>query len=399
MRNRKWTYTAGSSCSAESVPLRISHFLSSVIILSFIGVGCASPSEPYERKPLVPQAITDLAAARSGNNVVLSFTLPSQTADRRPLDNPVAIEIYRDFESPAAVSDATLSAPAKPTLLITIPASMVDRYSDQGHVRYTDSLHGGDFAQHAGAVALYIVRTRASEKKTSVNSNTAAVTVKPAPEPVDDLQTQVTQSAIVLTWTPPKPLDDLKPTVAGYRIYRGEADQAATVENPQLKSQLARIAESAAESSSFRDSQFDFGKTYVYSVRSITQYPGETLESADSNLAIVTPRDTFPPAAPQGLAVVFVPAQANVPAHIELSWAISPETDLAGYNVYRTERSGTRGTRLNMELLLTPAFRDMNVQPGRAYFYSVTAVDSSGNESSPTAAVSGTMPAESQSTP
>jgi hypothetical protein len=398
MTNRKWAQSAGSLRSAASVPLGIAHFVFSILILSVITSGCASPSEPYERKPLVPQAITDLAAARSGNNVVLSFTLPNETTDRRPLDDPVAIEIYRDFESSAGAG-GTWSAPVKPSLLVAIPASMASRYSDQGRVHYTDTLGGENYAQHAGTSAVYVVRTRASEKKPSANSNAVAVSVQPAPEPIEDLKTEVTPTAIVLTWTPPKPIDDSTPVVAGYRIYRGEADPAATVENPQLKSPLAGIGESGASSLSFRDAQFDFGKTYAYSVRSFTQSPGRTLESAASNLAIITPHDTFPPAAPQGLATAFVPAQGNVPAHIELSWAISPETDLAGYNVYRTEQSGSRGTLLDMELLLTPAFRDMNVQPGRAYLYSVTAVDSSGNESPSSVAVSSGVPAENQPTP
>jgi len=47
-------------------------------------------------------------------------------------------------------------------------------------------------------------------------------------------------------------------------------------------------------------------------------------------------------------------------------------------------------------LLLTPAFRDMNVQPGRRYFYTVTAVDRSGNESPVSEAVAGSVPAENQ---
>ena len=129
------------------------------------------------------------------------------------------------------------------------------------------------------------------------------------------------------------------------------------------------------------------------------QYPSGTLESGDSNLAVVTPRDTFPPVAPQGLLVVLVPAQGGAAAHLELSWAISPETDIAGYNVYRGDQESTPGTRLNTELLLTPAFRDMNIQPGHRYFYSVTAVDRTGNESPLGAVVSGGVPAESQATP
>jgi fibronectin type 3 domain-containing protein len=96
---------------------------------------------------------------------------------------------------------------------------------------------------------------------------------------------------------------------------------------------------------------------------------------------------------------VFVPATGNVPAHLELSWAINSETDIAGYNVYRTEQVDFPGTRVNAELLLTPAFRDMNAVPGRRYSYSVTAVDRSGNESPASAAVVAGIPSESQSPP
>jgi len=137
----------------------------------------------------------------------------------------------------------------------------------------------------------------------------------------------------------------------------------------------------------------------VYSVRSVVQYPGEALESANSNLAEVTPRDTFPPGAPQGLLVVLVLRQGETAAHLELSWAINPETDIAGYNVYRSDQADSPGNRLNTELLRTPAFRDMNVLPGHRYFYSVTAVDHAGNESPISAVVSGGVPAESQATP
>jgi hypothetical protein len=123
------------------------------------------------------------------------------------------------------------------------------------------------------------------------------------------------------------------------------------------------------------------------------------IESGDSNLASVTPKDTFPPAAPQGLVVVFVPLVGEAPAHIELSWAINSETDIAGYNVYRSEQDGALGTRLNPELLLTPVFRDMNAVSGRRYLYTVTAVDRYGNESPAGAAAAGGVPVENQATP
>src|ERR1700733_4841201 len=94
-------------------------FLSSIFFIPLFLIGCAAPSEPYERKPPAPSAITDLAASQSGNGVILTFTLPDETLDHRPLAHEPAFEVYRDFEpNPAGAAHAT--APAHPTLVATI---------------------------------------------------------------------------------------------------------------------------------------------------------------------------------------------------------------------------------------------------------------------------------------
>jgi len=285
---------------------------------------------------------------------------------------------------------------------------MVAHYSQKNNVRVVNALDAGDLGQHVGWTASYTVRTRESVKKESADSNHADLKIYPAPDPISDVKAEVTHAGIILTWTPPQktPVGEAPPIVA-YHIYRAEAvlevqTQPAPVTNasesisevPKLKGPFTRIGE--ALETSFRDLQVDFGTTYLYSVRSISQYPGVTLESSDSKLIAVTPRDTFPPAAPQGLVVVLVPGQGQMPAHLEISWAISPETDIAGYNVYRSEQDGMPGTRLNSDLLLTPAFRDMNAGPGRHYVYTATAVDRAGNESQASAPASGSVPVEGQ---
>jgi predicted phage tail protein len=355
------------------------------IFVLLLCAGCAAPSEPVERKPVVAQKITDLAAAQSGNEVILNFTIPTETVDRRPLTQPLAIEIYRGIGAPGAESQSQMS------LLATIPSGEVDQYATRGRVRYVDSLKAEDFAGR-NDLASYSVRTRVSAKRDSDPSNVASLQIHPAFEPIADLKAQVTQSAIILTWTPPaKTLTSSTPPVASYHIYRGES-ATASAQGPTPP--LAKIGET--ESPAFQDMQFQFGRTYVYSVRSVVGSGIEAVDSSDSNLVAITPRDTFPPAAPTGLVVALVPKQAEAPAHFELSWAISPETDVAGYSVYRSEQAGSAGERLNSELLLTPAFRDMNVQPGHHYFYSVAAVDRSGNESLAGDVVSGSVPAENQ---
>jgi fibronectin type 3 domain-containing protein len=72
---------------------------------------------------------------------------------------------------------------------------------------------------------------------------------------------------------------------------------------------------------------------------------------------------------------------------VDLSWSISPENDVAGYRVYRSEADSARGEPLLSELIPTPAFRDTAVQVGHKYRYTVTAVDRAGNESAASATV------------
>lgn len=396
----------------------VSEFLPPLVLFAVALCGCASPSEPTPRRPPIPVAITDLAVAQTGNDAVLIFTLPNESIDHHPLPEPPSIEIYRNLEPPSAAGSPGVAAPANPSLVVTIPSGMAGSYRKNRQVTYADPIPAAVYAP-SPLVPVYIVRTRASAKADSANSNAVALHPFPAPDPINDLKAEVTRDGINLTWTrPQKDPSGAAPAITGYRIYRTEtkpapgappAAGAAAIAQPPAPTEskpgaeaeskpLAKIGDSA--SPEFRDADAEFGNSYIYSVRSVVMEPsGAELESADSNLAAVTPRDIFPPAAPQGLEVILIPAQPGVPAHLELSWAVSPENDVAGYNVYRSEQSGTKGTRQNTELLLTPAFRDMNVASGRHYFYTVTAVDRSGNESDASVTVSIGVPVQGQATP
>jgi len=286
---------------------------------------------------------------------------------------------------------------------------MVANYSEKNRIRVVNSLDSNDLSPHVGWTASYTVRTRASVKKESADSNRASLRVYPAPDPIPDLHAEVAHSGIILKWTPPQAtIVGSVPSIAAYHIYRAEgtpelqpstppAASEAVAGVPKLKVPLARIGESTEPI--FQDKQVEFGKTYVYSVRSLLQYSEIAVESADSNFVIATPRAIFPPEAPQNLTVVLVIAQGENSAYLDLSWAISPETDIGGYNVYRSEQDGVPGRRLNSELLLTPAFRDMNAVPGRQYVYTATAVDRAGNESPASAPASGSIPVEEQPKP
>jgi hypothetical protein len=82
------------------------------------------------------------------------------------------------------------------------------------------------------------------------------------------------------------------------------------------------------------------------------------------------------PAAPSGLAF------ESTSSSIELHWSPNGELDLAGYNVYRSTTSGSGFTQLSFELIRSGSrYADEDLAFGASFYYRVTAVDNSGNES------------------
>jgi hypothetical protein len=396
--------TLFSGFPAGDVARRI--YLSLILMLiALVAAGCGAPAEPALRHVPVPENVPDLSVHQAGNDVILTFTVPKDTVWHEPLQHPPAVEIYRGFSGSANPANAT--KPAAPTrLLTTIPGAMSATYLQDGKIRFVDNIPPETLAQHAGEQDVYLVRTRASRKKSSGDSNLASIPVYPPAEAVHDLAVTQTKQAVVLQWTPVQKstAGGALPGASVYRVYRSSnaAKSFPLAGNKTAGTQAGAGTGGVDESHGltvigdtpappFRDTEFEFGREYVYSVRSLVIYPETRLESADSNLLHVTPKDTFPPAAPQGVQVTNVPGDTEAPAHIELSWAINGEADLSGYNVYRSE-DGSAPVRVNPETLLSPAFRDMSAVTGHAYRYTVSAVDQAGNESAPSSAVSANVP-------
>ena len=83
--------------------------------------------------------------------------------------------------------------------------------------------------------------------------------------------------------------------------------------------------------------------------------------------------------------------QTPVAHSVTLSWTASSST-VVGYNIYRSTTSGGPYTLLNSSPVPGITFTDTTVQAGVTYFYVVTAVDSSGNESVYSNEASATVP-------
>jgi hypothetical protein len=395
----------------------IFHLFVAVFCVSF-AAGCAAPSEPTTRHAPAATAVTGLSARQLGSRVYLSFALPTKTEDHKAFSATLSLDIHWEFVAPgAAPPDA--AAIEKQNVLVRVPSALMSQYTNEGHVLFPVELKPEDLKSHFGGRAAFVVRTRISARRASEPSNVAVVRVYPPPAPIADLAATVTQEAVELKWSavtpqagPSDPAGANATAAVSYRVYRAErtgakanaatATHAATSANTTT-APSAPLSELLGETTtpSFRDTTFEFGHAYVYSVRSVVRYgptPNESVESDESNLLALTPKDIFPPAAPQGLVAVSVPATSNAPAGIELSWAISAESDLAGYNIYRSDQDSESRQRLNQSTLLTPAYRDITVLPGRLYSYTVTAVDRAGNESPASEPVTaGISPADKES--
>ncbi len=345
---------------------------------------CAAPGDPTARHPILPAPITDLTAHQSGSAVILTFTLPRLSTDREPLAETPAIEIYRTALPPGA-------APSGKTAwrqVYTIPPERVDSYVKGNLVEFRDPLMPEDSSRTAGSVLAYLVRTRASKTRASGDSNFSTARIYPPPEAPRDLRVSVNESAIELSWTGASTPGT--PAQAAYRVFRAEIEpgpEAAPQDFSQVKLKAPIEMAGISATPDFLDSHFEFGRTYLYTVRAVAQFGPDSVESEVSEPVVVTPRDTFPPAAPRGLLGAVIPETSQTHAYVELSWAIGTEADLAGYYVYRSDREDTPGERVNGEILQGPAFRDISVVAGRRYFYRVSAVDRAGNESSKSSAI------------
>jgi hypothetical protein len=383
MENRK-----GTALHKTKRPSQIPAIFYFLFFIFLISAGCGAPGEPVPPTTPVPAAIKDLAAQQAGDGVQLSFTLPSNTISGAKLTTPPAVEILRGAIQPDGSAD-----PKSFRVVYTIPGALVENYRADGRVVFTDPIAPEETKLHPGGAVAYAVRTRAAQKRASADSNYVLLHVFPVPEPIASVEAHVTESAVELSWPVPAVTAAGEPvtTITGYRIYRSETNRAAAgstpQELPQGKPEVHAALLASSETNHYRDTSVVFDHTYVYLVRSVIQVEGTELESSDSQPVSVTPRDIFPPAAPQGLVAAVLPGTTAGTVLVDLSWSINLETDLAGYHVYRSEQEDTRGQLVTPDLLPTPAVRDTSVEPGHRYWYTVTAVDRAGNESPPCAPV------------
>lgn len=264
---------------------------------------------------------------------------------------------------------------------------------------YVDTLPA---ASSPEAQVTYAIEVLNDSQRSAGLSNPVVISAAQTLPPPSRFQAQLSAEGVKLSWQPIAPVSNETGVQYFYRIYRHELSAKGGHEKDVV---IANLPVSAAE---FLDHSFEWEKTYRYRANVVTivnrgaasncapnqEQSAEcatavSIEGDDTPVVEVLARDVFPPAVPAGLQAVY--SDVGQQKFIDLIWSPNAEADLAGYNVFRHEEGGTP-VKINSAPVNTPAYRDTNVQPGKKYFYSVSAIDVRGNQSAPSQEASESVP-------
>jgi hypothetical protein len=338
--------------------------------------GCGVPGTPLPPSLGLPKPVGDLKAVRKGANVNLTWTAPKETTDGELIRKPGKMIIYRDSLT-SAPAQARAEMALEPTLKADRPEKMLAQDALEAFLQPPRSI---DFL-------VYTVVAQNSLGKSAGPSNQATIALVSTMAPPEDVRTSLSGQGVTISFaTGAAPQTETRmATQYLYRIMRREEGTTQSVAAGQV-----RPANAAAM---FFDSDIEWEKHYEYWVTPVTLWDNQTrrgeVEGDDSPIVKVFAHDTFPPATPSGLQAVF--SGVGQKPFIDLTWTPNTEPDLAGYNVYR-HGEGQPPVKVNGDLLRTPSSRDLDVQAGSKYFYSVSAVDLRGNESAKSEEASEVVP-------
>ena len=323
------------------------------------GSACGRKTEPLAPDSPRPEAVTGLKIEVRDAVAYLSWPLPSKNVEGKSLDR-AELKGFRVYRAEVDRERKRLIFRQVAEISMSNPAPAEVR---SGTVLWNDP--GLQYGR------VYVYRIRAYSVRGGVSGYSDEVRATPllslaAPK---GIAAAGGDSAVTLTWEPVTTRSDgsLHQGFVGYTVYRGTA-AGKYDETPLNKEPIS--------GTTYRDIAVVNDTPYFYRVRAVDSPVRPWRESLDSAEASAVPRDMTPPEPPTGITVV--PGIGRV----FLTWNENRERDLAGYHVYRSLKSGGGYERLTRTPRNRTTYSDETVKQGTTYYYVVTAVDKSGNESS-----------------
>lgn len=339
-----------------------------ILFTLFSCLNCGKRTPPLPPVERVTQRVT-INGFQRGNAVNLSWVMPAHNAEDKSTLNVSRIDVYRLAEplnSPLTLNESEFASQS--TMIATIPINKDDFARKE--FKYIDKL---EFAGQAVRLR-YAVRfvNNSGQKASFSNFLLIEPTAKIASAP-RGLSATNSEEGIILKWDPPlSNIDNSTPAnILGYNVYR------ATFENEAAK----LLNQTPITTTSYDDNSIIYNNNYYYFVRTVSLgSSGEPVESLESNIVKITPKDTFPPMPPSAITI------AAAPNNISIFFAANTEKDIAGYRIYRSTSNNLpleRWKNLTPDILEVTTFQDTDVESGVTYYYYLTAVDNADNVSKP----------------
>lgn len=355
-----------------------------LFVAALLIAGCGKRRPPLPPIERVQQRTELLSGAQQGNEVILSWPAPRRNAPNSSVQSIRRIDVYRLAEKPGAPLALTEDEfAARATLVGSVTYEQIQTAGDT--LTYKDVL---ELAGQPTRLRYALRYVNASGQRASFSN---FLTIEPAAriarEPTILTPPKVAEDAITIAWQPPTAnIDGSTPVnLLGFNIYRTDEAQTEMGSQP-INAQLISGTE-------YADKNFQFGKDYRYIVRAVSLGTGGAqVESLNSNAVSVSPKDVFPPAAPERPSIA---APEPSSARLAIFFAANKESDIAGYNIYRStdpDLPKQNWTKLNQTLLTRTTFQDDKVESGKTYYYYVVAVDKAGNVSPPSEVASEKAP-------
>jgi hypothetical protein len=340
------------------MPDRLSLLKKSLLILIGLTLAglltsCGKKANPVAPVKLIPQTVADLAYGIEGQSLILTWSPVKSNTDGSPLTDLKGYTLnrgafpIRDYcaTCPDQFSERLWLDPYGPEL----PGIRLE--ADRITLTY-DTLKPG---------TVYLFQVVSVNKKgvASEPSKTLKVTwdIPLSPPVLTDLKLR--SEGVGIGWEAPRTLVDgsAAPAVAGYLVFR-RAEGGS----------WERITAEPIKETTLVDAQVKEGLTYSYRVKALRPTNGHLLESAGSEEKKVLFNRVAPPPPVQELLAVIVPNA------VQLRWQGLTDQPVQGYQVYRRTAAEKTPRKLTREPMTATQFEDRQVQPGTAYYYSVSAV-------------------------
>ncbi|MFH1032654.1 MAG: hypothetical protein V1767_08860 [Chloroflexota bacterium] len=230
-----------------------------------------------------------------------------------------------------------------------------------------------DTGLYGGGTYYYVVRAVDYGNNESGNSGQASGTAtNVAPVAPTSVNATAGNETISLSWNA-----NTEPDLSGYNVYRSLTSGGS----------YSQINGSLVTSSNYTNTGLYGGGTYYYKVTAVDNV---SAESGFSNIANANAANVAP-SAPTGLTAT--PGNEQ----ISLDWNDNVETDIAGYNVYRSTISGGPYSKINGSLVTSSNYTNTGLYGGGTYYYVVRAQDNgsleSGNSNQASATATNIAPA------